>query len=409
MPHRTAVASDVVLQKSPLNRPRAPKVATSVINSGPASLSPILQRQIGRLGVDGVRGLQRQAGNRAVSELLGLVPTSPHLRAADRGAVPTIQRRRSERPKGNQALFKLDGQSNFGSGKPFGSEERASAVWIGLEGVYEASLRKGTQLWEQLNDAREDYGLSPNTVTSTLQAKRAIYEERFREHYATRVSGLGGGVYETSTSGFVEKDPDAQPKSNVYNNKMDLTTGTMHAVHDYATKDKARKHDAKHKGQPGYEEIGLPNSEVMWQQYLAVARSQFWYDKENRARALMGKLSRFVVNQAVNPTTQQVVFMAYPNGSTTWFDPMTWDPSQDEFKAILGTPNVAPAVFMMLDHVDEIGARTILEILTHGGPDQLINVEFGPSQIKEEQDLALLAFKVFLVLGMGVLAGYALG
>jgi hypothetical protein len=291
---------------------------------------------------------------------------------------------------------------NLGGDHPLGSPERLPAIWAGLRDVYATYLGKGQALWNRLQAALEDYDVDPSAMTASLQQLRGVYERRHREHYATAVREGEGGLHSVSSSGFVDKPPDAVPQPNIYLTNVDLTHGILNVIRSYATSDEARIHDVDEKRKSAeHVDIGLPLSEILWQQYLETARSTLWVVRDARARAMAQEISGITVHQSSNAITQQVVFMAYPDGTKWDTSDRTWMPDSEEFKAILATPNVAMAVHMLLDHMDEIGGKTITKLVTRGNKDHYIDVPIEKPPDPYE-DLEALVFAAFLALAVGL-------
>jgi len=91
-----------------------------------------------------------------------------------------------------------------------------------------------------------------------------------------------------------------------------------------------------------------------------------------------------------NSVSLQAGYMALPDG-VTYQTAHTWLPGSDEFNAVLGTPNCSGAAFMLGDHVDETGGKSIRHIRATGEADASFNdvnfeIEFAVPEADEGVD-----------------------
>ena len=118
-------------------------------------------------------------------------------------------------------------------------------------------------------------------------------------------------------------------------------------------------------------------------------KNSIYEDPESRTTEKMKELSNVVRKTLQNPIVQKVVYFCYPNGQY-WNSEMHWTPQDEEFYALLGTPNVAAAIFILIDHMDELGGKTIERIETTA--DQNINIIFGQAPDIQKIEHTLLTF-----------------
>jgi hypothetical protein len=297
-----------------------------------------------------------------------------------------VQTRRSALGDPGKAVL---GALNMELGHDYKQPDYPNQVWLSVVGRYNESLIKGRGLWNKLEAERTTLASDPSGLSTTLSAVRADYDRRYKNHYLSSVTrDEAEGTYITHSSSYLTpQERPEKPKETIFHSRIILPSNTLEIVHHYADRDAARIRDAQEAGKPleerdqGYQRIGLASSEILWRQFLDVARDQFILRKDARARALATQIASVVVMQSVNVRTGQVVFVAYPDGEIWKTHDRTWTPeaTEEEFKAILGTPNVAPAIYLLLDHLDEIGDRSIASITTRGGDDRIIDINFTPA------------------------------
>ena len=57
----------------------------------------------------------------------------------------------------------------------------------------------------------------------------------------------------------------------------------------------------------------------------------------------------------------------------------TWGPEDDTYKALMGSDNGRPFVYMLKDHHNALGNKKVTEIHTIGAPDAIIWYKLGPA------------------------------
>jgi hypothetical protein len=309
---------------------------------------------------EGVLALQRTAGNRAVAELLGggLAVQRAKTRAPN---VPNPKPANSKENAELQMRVTLGGMADefqklYARKKPQDNNE--GFQW--LKAYYDAAVVKGDKIWKAQMAALGSYLDDPAEFTRSRQAERVANAHAFATHYASVVSDSARfpGATAISSSGFANAvNPAAPPalgQDPPYQNAFDFGTGAVHAPHEYATKDAARLAG-----------VGLKNSEVIWQQY------QMTVQGVNSP----APISKFVSTDVVNEPTKAVLLIAYDDDVAPWHGQREWGPKDPEFKALLGTPNVGAAAYMLIDHMDEMGGMTISRIrAVANGADRNIEI-----------------------------------
>lgn len=344
--------------------------------------------------------LQRLAGNRAVAgRILDPGPKSRQVHAdreppAGAGSHHSLQRKRTTKPD-DMSLRRLD--QKLGTTGKMGSPERLEQVWQRLNALYDLNAGKGNALWKSLEDQQARYREEPAGLADSMQAIRAEYDRRYRRHYLTAVKPSSTpGQLKVETSGYEAEKPDA-PDPMVYWTNVDPDRKVINVIRAYATQDLARLRDDRLQatGQP-FEKIGLPHSEILWQQLTDTAREHS-RGREQRGQALLKDVSGIVVHQASNIVTKQVVFMAFPDGTDWDTHDHTWGSETEEFKAILATPNVSMAAHMLRDHIDQVGGRLIDSITARGGSDHYIDINFTPPPASYDRTLLVGVFMAALL------------
>ena len=251
-----------------------------------------------------------------------------------------------------------------------------------VEIEYIRSVKKGRRNWANLHASLMRYYNHQEELVNELETKRAQYQLRWQQQYQTKlIKGIGEGIL-ASTHGKLDKNEVSAdgPASRGYKNTMYLQSNTISAEANYANDDPARLADR-----------GINNSEILWQQYLMAVRTKnnIYENAESRTTEKMKELSNVVRKNLQNPIVQKVVYFCYPNGQY-WNSEMHWTPQDEEFYALLGTPNVAAAIFLLIDHMDELGGKTIERIETTA--DQNINIIFGQAPDIQKIEHTLLTF-----------------
>lgn len=324
---------------------------------------------------------------------------------------PAAQLRKSTAPPhealNNGKLRQRDSGTAGSEGSP---EERRQDIWSHLLGVYNGCLAKGRVYWAKVEQRTDQYINDKPRLERELEAIRASYDERYHAHYRTTVKANGA----VSTSGHVDNTAPLEGEGTAYSNQMDTARGRITASSNYAGRDAARLADTEaHAARtPDYKTRGLPNSEVLWRQYFAAARDRFWVMKDSRAQAAMRELSGIQRQNIVNVVTLQAAYMALPDG-LDFTTAHTWRPGNDDFLAVIGTPNCAPAAHMVADHIDEMGGKTISYILSTGEANAqfagtCMDIEFEPlpevraaEEAEADLEAGVHALALFVALSLG--------
>jgi hypothetical protein len=262
---------------------------------------------------------------------------------------------------------------------------RRVKVWIHLNRTFDAHAAKGIRNWGQLQESVRSYQDDKETFTQDRLAARAAAKEKYEQHYKTNINDLATTGKRAETWGINEANPTIEGQGQAaYYNKFNTEEGIIYGTSNSRKRDVVRMEDQANKDTEGYEAKGLPNSEIIWQQYFEAAKSNYWVRKKSRAKTLMAKVKKMIRENVINVPTQQVVFMSYPNGEL-WDSDKVWKPEQIEFKAILGAPNAAAAAFMLKDHMDEVGGKTISQIKTTAGQNLEIDFVAAPESEQTEE------------------------
>jgi hypothetical protein len=404
----------MIFPETDVRRDRAIASGTVQFERRTPAPSPMARRHAGRSGGAADRNrpplprsgsahnlveLQRLAGNGAVLRMLqpagsGNLATTPG-RGVPLPERPVVQTRRIAKPADTFWLRKYDQRLGVEGEK--GSPERMDRIWHALEGLYDTYASKGEVLWAGLQAQQRRYQQDPAGLANSMQDIRAQYDRIYRRHYLTAIRQTGKrSVPKVETSGYVEERPDA-PDPMVYWSEIDVDKKVINVIRAYATKDLARIHDAEGaKPDEPYEKIGLQHSEILWQQLVETAREHF-SGREKRGQELLKNVAGITVHQASNVITQQVVFMAYPDGSFWDTHDHEWTAGSEEFKAILATPNASMAAHLLRDHIDQVGGRSISSITARGGKDHYLDIKFTEPAVSYERALLLAIFMAVLL------------
>lgn len=246
--------------------------------------------------------------------------------------------------------------------------------------IYDKNLKKGTHYWNTLKEAIKSFEAGNNREFLEAQnKKRADYDLKFNKNYVSNIrSDQNSNGLNVSSSGLAFDGDQIDPGKDVpYSNVLDFKDNSISANHNYAGRDMARNQDVKMKDDGDYQKRGLPNSEILWQQYKHAAKSQFWFFKESRAKRLMKGLSTIKRRQVQNTATQMTLLFALPDNKINLEERHAWQAGSEEFRAILGTPNCSGAAFLLTDHVDELDGKSITEIESLGGRDVNLDIKIG--------------------------------
>ena len=219
--------------------------------------------------------------------------------------------------------------------------------------VYYKSLANGKKKWRLLQNQLARFSSKQREELITeLKIKREDFTQKWQNHYQTKRIAKDKSV-ESHTKGVMNKEEGPQTDKLPYFNKSHMESNTIEAVANYAEKDEARNGG-----------VGLNNSEILWRQYMDVARKQYFFNANKRTQKKMADLDRLQRSQVSTPSTKQVVHFAYPDNKSWKYQDKIWKSTEEEFKAILGTENVVPTVWLLMDHMDELNGKTIESIET---------------------------------------------
>ncbi len=264
--------------------------------------------------------------------------------------------------------------------KDFEGDARSQRINELVTATYDSCLAKGTRYWDGLQDKIATYNSEDSEeLIEGLTEKRASYDKRFKSNYSTRKTAENEEGFKTLTSWGKEKFFSKKNPTADYANHFNVEEGIIEAAHNYATADKARIRDAENADTEGYSKRGLPNSEVIWQQYKSAAMPNSGKNRDGRAVEAMQALSKISRVQVANASTQQTAYKALPDGKSDWTSAHTWDAGSEEFLALLGTPNCSGAAFMLSDHVDQLDGKNINNIsLIPDDRDLKLDINFTP-------------------------------
>jgi hypothetical protein len=271
--------------------------------------------------------------------------------------------------------------ANYSEYKDMDPHQYNAFLYDKIKAFYDTSLAKGRGYWNKLKTAVANYEAEDNGEFLKEQAaKHADYDSKFEKNYVsnTRNHWWYTENVNIGSSGLAEEGGKVEANKDVpYTNSVSFEDNSISANHNYAERDMARVQDAKKKGEEGYEPRGLPNSEILWQQYKLAAKNQFWFWKDSRAKELMKGLSAIKRRQVQNTATQMTGLFALPDDKTDLKTNYAWQAESEEFLAMLGTPNCSGAAFLLADHVDDLDGKSITEIELLGGEDVNLDIKIG--------------------------------
>jgi hypothetical protein len=253
-------------------------------------------------------------------------------------------------------------------------------MFVKLQSSYNESLAKGTEYWNKLKTATANFkGENSEQFLQILSSKRDTYDEKFEKNYETKLQHNESKKFkEITTSGLGYEGDKVDPKADIpYTNRADFRDNSLHAIHNYAERDNAREADDMMGGDKDYENRGLHNSEILWQQYKQAAKSQFWLKKDTKAAELMKGLKTIHRRQVQPRQTLMTILFALPDDKMDLKASYTWEADSEEFLALCGTPNVSGILFMLADHIDQLDKIIITEIRLLGGDDVNLDIILG--------------------------------
>ena len=269
---------------------------------------------------------------------------------------------------------------NYSQYKDLDDDAYKAFMYANIQATYNESLAKGTRYWNRFQDALAQYnGEGREELVSGLAEKRKEYKVRFKSNYVNKTKKIGTSKnQDVATSGLGFDGDKVDPTKDIpYSNSADFRDNSITALHNYAERDMAREADVALGGAEDYERRGLPNSEILWQQYKLAAKKQFKYNKGSRAKKLMKGLSVVKRRQVQPVETIKTIMFAMPDNKIGLEVKHTWTAGTEEFLAMLGTPNCSGVVHMLADHIDELEGKSITEIELLGDKDVNLDIRLG--------------------------------
>ncbi len=254
--------------------------------------------------------------------------------------------------------------------------EKGDAIWKHLNNTFNDNQDKGQRYWNNLQQTITDYKdiYKKADVESKNKIKRSDYDKKFRENYSnTDPIPLSITNYRVNTEGY---DPLTSSKPTVktdiyegnYSNEFDISSGSIKAAWNFAANvDRDTGKVTSYYDKALEAKKGLNNSEILWQQFQLAAKWHFQTDPSMESKVIdaLKTISTIKRDTVINDETNEVVYMSYPNNED-WDTDKEWRPTQDEFFAILGTPNARSSPYFLMDHLDQI-EKTIEKIITTSG------------------------------------------
>jgi hypothetical protein len=271
-----------------------------------------------------------------------------HAPAATRGTGLAAHLLQLQRSHGNQAVQQLLGHSRSSAGPGGVIQAKRMHLTNKEEGTYKYYQAKGAALWKDMEDAAK--AATPKDVDTT---------DAWKKRYTTEFSGIGTGNVTVSSG----PPTIVAPYTNVFSGELDALTAAKYNFRDL---DK----QVETKVEP------LPNSEVLWHQHRLAL------EKVGKSTRSPGDLTHITRAEVGNDETCKVVSIVHEGA---FGSPREFKPGTPDFEALLYTPNVRPAAFMLKDHPSL--KRTITRITTTPGeqPPSLI----GPYYIEKVKSIQI--------------------
>jgi hypothetical protein len=270
--------------------------------------------------------------------------------------------------------------ANYSEYKDLDQKAFNKLIYGKLSAIYDENLAKGIRYWDNLKNANDSFKGNDNSgFLKTQEKKQKDYNAKFDKNYIHKVEEIKNSKdISVSSIGLAhKKDKGYKGKDIPYANEVSFEDNSITASHNYAERDRAREQDVNKKGEKGYKPRGLPNSEILWQQYKLAARSHSKIHKDSKAKDLIKGLSVVKRRQVQNTSTQMTILFALPDDKTDLEGSHAWQAGSEEFLAMLGTPNCSGAAFLLADHVNELEGKSITEIKLLGGQDVNLDIEIG--------------------------------
>ena len=374
-----AYAQGTDIHVAPGQERHLPHEAWHVVQQKQGRVRPTIQAKGGAINDD--KGLEEEA------DMMGEKATKTHtsggfgLRIESEGLINGSNIVQAKKTAPFDVEKKYAGKvANYSEYKDLDQNAYNRLIYDKVSDIYDENLNKGTRYWNTLNNALDSFEAEDNSEFLEAQNKKhADYDLKFNENYVSNIgSDQDSNGVNVGSNGLASDGDQIDPGKDVpYSNLLDFEDNSISANHNYAERDMAREQDVKMKDVQGYRKRGLPNSEILWQQYKHAAKSQFWFFKESRAKSLMKGLSTIKRRQVQNTATQMTILFALPDGKTNLEATHAWQAESEEFLAMLGTPNCSGAAFLLTDHVDELDGKSITEIKSLGGRDVNLDIKIG--------------------------------
>ncbi|KAL8952256.1 MAG: hypothetical protein Q9222_001820 [Ikaeria aurantiellina] len=240
---------------------------------------------------------------------------------------------------------------------------------------YKTCGQKGLTYWNKLHDTLAD----PNTRdrTDSLEIFKEYYTATFEEtapadadiHSDILQRGLDADYFDEWS--VMDNTPGSQNKYVPYTNHFNTQSGIIIAKSNFRNDDRAKQ---------------LPWSEIIyqtWHQARIYADHESLYGiKPHSPGGPLSNLQSVIQMICVNVQTQTVIRTLYdamgwrPEGDAQW---RKWTEEEQPyfFFALLGTDNVKGTVYLLNDHADEVGRKTVTVIWTRWdffAPDVWVDV-----------------------------------
>lgn len=210
-----------------------------------------------------------------------------------------------------------------------------------LLNTFKIMYGKGVEYWSMLTKALtqrprdSDHGETFNTRYTNTKTANADLSVTARE----AVGGQRDGIFSVSTA-----SKGAGKSNAAYSNFVDPKAGIILADSNYAEKDIDSEQTLGTKR--------VPNSEILVNQLLSVGGD-------------LKKLNQIIRSNIANQKTQEILSLIEQKILDRNVE-KTWTPANPEFFALLGTDNVKGIAFLLSQHVEGTGGKSIVNIVTKG-------------------------------------------
>ncbi|MDR6238608.1 hypothetical protein [Aureibacter tunicatorum] len=246
-------------------------------------------------------------------------------------------------------------------------QEKMRLCWESAVSTYQKNLANGKRYCQPLESNLKTLQTDPKNKDwlDSQTEKRKTYTEKFHKNYFTReLEKANESTYRIGSVGLDSHDPASRSKAQAlpeekmnYRNTVDLDKGELTGGHNFAVtlspltlepdySDGNLFDIARKRGE------GLNNSEIFWQQYQWALKQ---HPHASTASAFPQKL---ILADITNKETLLTMLMALEGESS--FNSFTQEEFQygtEECYALLGSTIGRASVFMLNDHLDEMGMR----------------------------------------------------